>query len=128
MVPQGLSIKKPSGLSARFRFWLVLGSVALLLSAPNAYARDPGFAAQARCRGAAPCKGLKPHLNRLQKKLAALRGAPARKVRFILGSLTGLEAMRVGHNKLAAQAIETLKHIHRVCCTCYTKWYHKDHK
>ena len=77
-----------------------------------AQARDPAFAAQAACRGAAPCKRLKPHLKRLSA-LQRGKGRQAIKARFVRGSVLGYEALRVGDRQLAGRSVEVLKPIAR---------------
>ena len=90
---------------------IVFGCLLLGLSF-TAQARDPAFAAQAACRGAAPCKRLKPHLKRLSA-LQRGKGRQAIKARFVRGSVLGYEALRVGDRQLAGRSVEVLKPIAR---------------
>jgi len=82
--------------------------VSLLLASSTSQARDPAFAAQARCKGKSSCAALKSHLKRL-KKTASGKGAQAQKAQFVFGSVQGAEALRTRNKKLAAQAVEALK-------------------
>ncbi len=105
---QSLGERTLRGPRAIRRFLII--ALAVLLS-DVAFARDPSFKAQRRCKGKHPCAVLKAHRARLQRSLKTLKSGAKERVRvqFILASLDGLEALRLNDKALAGQSVERFK-------------------